>query len=157
MIRPLALSIAFALFTAPVAADDRPARLEIATRYTQQVMEWVDFEAMVLRLYRPTIDEMRGMGLPISDEQLERLEAVYLAHVTEPLREIMLTQDEVMADIFTLDELQALHEFLQTPTGHSALTRLTELNDAQNRRILSMQMQVGQQVLPQVMEILMPN
>lgn len=157
MIRPLALSLAFALIALPVAADDRTARLEIATRYTQQIMEGVDFEAMVLRLYRPTIDEMRGMGLPISDEQLERLEAVYLAHVTEPLREIMLTQDEVMADIFTLDELQALHDFLQTPAGHSALTRLPELNDAQNRRILSMQMQVGHQVLPQVMEILMPN
>jgi len=157
MIRTLALPFAVALLVLPAMADDRAARIEIATRYTQQVMDGIDFEAMVRRLYRPTIDEMRGMGLPISDEQVERLEALYVARVTEPLREIMLTQDEVMADIFPLDELQALYDFLQTPAGHSALTRLPELADAQNRRIISMQMQIGQQLFPQVMEILMPN
>ena len=47
----------------------------------------------------------------MSPEQISQIEKLFSDELTQPLADVMLKQDEVMADLMTVEELTALRDF----------------------------------------------
>lgn len=149
-----ALALALALTSLPAAADDRARRLELAGRYVAETLEVLDLEAMVRTMYRPVLDQFAATGRRVSDDQIARLDALYLSIMLQPLRAIMAEQDEIMADLFTLEEIEALYGFFSTPVGRSVLTKMPQLTERIQPHIMAMIEENVPLLLPQVIAIL---
>ena len=98
-----------------------------------------------------------AQGPPLRVNRQPRLEALYLENFTEPMFEIMRAQADVMADIYTLAEIQALADFYQTDLGRAAMIKLPKLVEAQQPLIMGLvQSKIGP-MLPQIQGIIAEN
>ena len=159
MIRPLALALGLTLSAASgVAQDDgRAERLAVAKAYVEASLQDIDMARVIAQMYQPIIDQIEASGQPVSEAQKAELQAFYEAEFMEPMRGIMLAQDEIMADLFTLEEITALKEFYETSLGRSVMTKLPDVIAAQQPMIIEM---VGAKIpamLPRIQSILAPN
>ncbi len=148
---------ALALLALPehtLADTGREARLTVAQAYVGAMLEDVDIDEMVRAMYRPVLDQVRAGGQDVSDAQEAEIEALYLAEMSGPMRDLIRSQDEIMADLMTLSELEALYDFYQTSAGRNVLLKLPRIVEAQmpaTMQIIEDRMEV---ILPQMMEIL---
>ncbi|MEL7459485.1 MAG: DUF2059 domain-containing protein [Pseudomonadota bacterium] len=159
MIRSVTLALAMALAVPPALAQDagRADRLAVATAYVEASLQDIDMSRVIAQMYQPIIDQVEASGQPVTETQKTQLQALYEAEFMEPMRSVMLAQDEIMADLFTLEEITALKEFYETSTGRSVMTKLPDVLAAQQPMILEM---VGTKIpamLPQIQAILAPN
>lgn len=151
-----ALAIA-ALFVMPLTAKadaERDARLALAQDYVNATIEDLDVSAMVRTMYQPVLDQVRASGQVISEEQVEKVGALYLEHMAAPLVDLMRGQADIMADLFTMQEIEDLYAFYQTPTGRAIMQKLPELTAAQMPMINDMVMGSMGTMMPALMEIL---
>ncbi|MEL7105336.1 MAG: DUF2059 domain-containing protein [Pseudomonadota bacterium] len=159
MIRSVTLALGMALAATPALAQDagRADRLAVATAYVEASLQDIDMSRVIAQMYQPIIDQVEASGQPVTETQKTQLQALYEAEFMEPMRSVMLAQDEIMADLFTLEEITALKEFYETSTGRSVMTKLPDVLAAQQPMILEM---VGTKIpamLPQIQAILAPN
>lgn len=151
-----ALSAAM-MMTAPalVHADDgRAARLTVAQAYVTAAVEDMDIDELVRTMYRPLLVQIRASGQEVTDEQEAEIEALYLEQLRDPMREVMLAQDEIMADLLTLTEIEALYEFYMTPTGRSVMQKLPRIVEAQMPMTMALVEEKMEIIVPRIMEIL---
>ena len=152
------LSLAAALFlglSLHVAAQDTyAARLAAANAYVTQSIGDIDLEAMVRTMYAPVLDQVRANGGRLSQAQINEIDALYMQIMLEPLRQIMLQQDRVMADQFTLEEINALLAFYTSPVGRSVMTKLPQLVQAQQPAVMAMVQSSMATLVPRLQAIL---
>lgn len=150
-----ALALVAVLFALPAAADDaRDTRVAAAQRYIAVSMEGMDIAAMVRSMYQPIIDQLTQGGQHLSEAQVAELDALYQANMQEPLRQIMHDQDEVMADLFTLEEIEALTDFYASPVGHSVMMKLPEMLALQQPQIMAMVQGTIPRMMPEIQRII---
>lgn len=159
MIRRLTLAFGLILAaTSAVAQDaDRAERLAVATAYVEASLQDIDMARVIAQMYQPIIDQVEASGQPVSEAQKTELQTLYEAEFMDPMRDIMLAQDEIMADLFTLEEITALKDFYETSVGQSVMTKLPDVIAAQQPMIIEM---VGAKIpamLPRIQSILAPN
>lgn len=154
--RRLALTaLAVVAFSLPALAQDtRETRLARAQDYVAQSMMDLDLEAVVRSMYRPVLDQVAASGQQLSQDQIDRIDALYMATMLEPLRAIMMQQDQVMADLFTLEEIEALLAFYTSPVGRSVMTKMPRLMEVQQPAILNMVQSTMPTLIPQLQAII---
>lgn len=154
--RRLALTaLAVVAFSLPALAQDtRETRLARAQDYVAQSMMDLDLEAVVRSMYRPVLDQVAASGQQLSQDQIDRIDALYMATMLEPLRAIMMQQDQVMADLFTLEEIEALLAFYTSPVGRSVMTKMPQLMEVQQPAILNMVQSTMPTLIPQLQAII---
>ncbi len=151
---PLALALALILAFPAAAQETRETRLAAARVYVAQTMEQVDIEAMVRSMYQPVLDQVAANGTTLSAQQLAEIDALYQSTTAEGLRAIMLQQDEVMADLFTLEEIEAISAFYASPVGSSVMAKLPQLSAAIQPQIAAFVQSVVPQLVPELQRII---
>lgn len=152
----LALTLVSSLAAAlPAAAQDTPeARLAAARAHTALVLQDLDIADVVRTMYAPLLDQLRSAGRAPTEDQLARLDALYQETMAAPLLEILGRQDQVMAEIFTLEEIEALAAFYASPVGRQVMTKLPRLIEAQQPEIMAMVQREVPRLIPQIQAIL---
>ncbi|MEL7025728.1 MAG: hypothetical protein AAGO57_00670 [Pseudomonadota bacterium] len=133
---------------------DRDARLAVAKEYVEATLQDLDMSRMIEQMYVPLVDQVRASGRTVTDEQLAKLKALYEAEMMGPMEEIMLAQDEIMADLMTMEEITAIRDFYFTPEGRSVMGKLPDLLAVQQPMILELVGQKIPQMMPEIREIL---
>ncbi|MCB1396367.1 MAG: DUF2059 domain-containing protein [Rhodobacter sp.] len=159
MVRPalaLAVSLGLALATPAFAqsTDTYDARLAAARSYIDATLRDLDVAELVRTMYRPVIDQLAASGMQLTQSQIDRIEALYLAEMTQPLLDILNQQDRVMADLFTLEEIRTLAAFYDTPVGRSVMQKLPRVVEAQQPAILGMVQGTMPRLIPQIQAII---
>ncbi len=152
----LALACALALALPAAAQDSREARLAAARAHVALTMEDIDLPAMVRTMYQPVIDQMAAGGRPLRQDQIDRIDRLYQSTMIEPLRAIMMSQDEIMADLFTLEEIEALAAFHASPVGRRVMQKLPQLVEAQQPQILALIQGELPRLIPELQRIIGP-
>jgi len=135
----LALVLVGTLLAPPLWADaSRDERLEAAHDYVQRAVADMDLEEIVRSMWRPTVAGIEASGTQLTPSQRRRIETLYYDIYTDRLRDLMLSQDELMADLMTLDEIQALRDFYATPEGRSVMQKLPKILNAQQPQIIEL-------------------
>lgn len=150
----LAFCLTVGLGTAALAEADYDERLAIATRTTQMAIADMDIDRVIATMYMPLVDQLRAQGREISDVQIAELDALYQAELREPFLEVMAGQQDIMAETFSLSELQALEQFYATPEGRSVMRKFPTLMEQLQPRILQMVQSTMPRIVPQLQSIL---
>ncbi|UUP17173.1 hypothetical protein NTH_01632 [Nitratireductor thuwali] len=74
----------------------------------------------------------------MDDEQIAALDSLYQQTFADALENLLRSQDETMADLFTLKEIEALAAFYATPEGRAVMRKMPELAQAQQTEIQSL-------------------
>jgi len=152
----LVVSLGLALTSPALAqsADTYDTRLGAARSYIDATLRDLDVNELVRTMYRPVLAQLASSGVQLSQGQIDRIEALYLAEMTQPLLDILNQQDRVMADLFTLEEIQTLAAFYDTPVGRSVMQKLPRVVEAQQPAILAMVQGTMPRLIPQIQAII---
>lgn len=153
MLKPILFALLAAL---PVAAkaDTREERLTIAKAYVAHTVADMDIDRIIRQMYTPLLAEAAQRRVTVSDAQKAELDALYLSRMRQPLIDIMLAQDEIMADLLTLEEVRALADFYATPVGRSVMIKMPEIMERQQPLIMAFLEQSMPAMMPDVFRIL---
>jgi len=150
----LAAVLVFALSLPAAAQDTREARLTAARGYVALTMESFDMAALIRTMYQPILDQLASQGTRLNARQLAELDQLYQSTMTEPLRQIMTQQDQIMADLFTLEEIEAISAFYASPVGRSVMAKLPQLTQALQPMIISFMQGAMPDLIPQIQAII---
>lgn len=149
-----ALCVMLGIGTPAFADTDYEERLAIATRTTQMALEDMDIERVITTMYMPLIDQLRGQGRQISDAQIAEIDALYQEEMRAPLLDVMAGQQDIMADLLTLEELQALEQFYATPEGRSVMSKMPSVMERIQPSILEMVQSTMPRIVPRLQSII---
>lgn len=151
------LTLALCLALPAKAESERDARLAVAQAYVSATMENLDMQDFIRQIWQPMVAQMAQNRQQLSPEQVARIEALFSDELTEPLTQVMHAQDEILADLMTLEELQALSDFYNSEHGRSVMNKMPELSRIQQpmiSRVLQTKMPV---MMPKIREITTPG
>ncbi|MEM7242294.1 MAG: DUF2059 domain-containing protein [Pseudomonadota bacterium] len=139
----------------PILAEtEEEKKLRIATDYAVQAAEDMDISKMVVQMWQPIVDQAVASGKTVSQEQRDKINAVYQETFAEPMLDLMKAQGPIMADHLSLAELEALSAFYATPEGRAVMQKFPEMFADQQPMIIEMvQSNIGT-VMPVIMEVL---
>jgi hypothetical protein len=149
-----ALTLACVLPAAAQTADTREARLEAARAHVALTLEDLDMPALIRTMYQPVIDQLAAGGQALREDQIAAIDQLYQSTMAEPLRRIMAEQDQIMADLFTLEEIEALAAFYASPLGRQVMTKLPQMVEAQQPQILAMVQTELPRLIPELQRII---
>jgi uncharacterized protein len=153
MIRPILLALTIAL-PAPASADTREERLALARSYVSQALADMDVDRIVRQMYAPLLAEAEQRGVSVSAAQKAEIDALYMSRLKQPLIDILLQQDEIMADLLTLEEVKALADFYATPAGRSVMTKMPAVMERQQPQIMAFVQGNMPSMMPEILRIL---
>ena len=113
--------------TAQPQNGTRAERLAVARDYVAATMKDLDMKGFIRQMWQPLVDQMKTNGRPLTNAQVASLAKVYEDTLTQPLRDVMKSQDENLADLMTLDELRALRDFYTSEHGHAVMRKMPQL------------------------------
>lgn len=151
-------SIALSVFLfAPLIAhaqDDRAARLAVAKEYVTQSVADMDMAKVIGQMWQPLVPQIEGsIGKALTPEQLEKIDALYQETYAEKMAGIMAAQDEIMADLLTLPELEALRDFYASETGRAVMVKMPDILAKQQPQIMALVQETMPIVMPKLQEI----
>ncbi len=141
-------------FALPTFADSRVERLEVARDYVETTLEDIDMREIIKSMWKPVVQQVEADGKTLSPEQLDKINALYQDTFTEPMYKIMRQQIEVIADVFTLEEVTAMRDFYKTEYGRAAMLKLPILIEKQQPMIQSLVQEQVPGILPKLLAIL---
>ena len=148
------IALVFSAVLPAAAQDTREARLALARDYVAQSMQDIDIAAVVRTMYGPILDQVAASGRSLRQDQIDQIDALYQSTMQEPLRQIMLQQDQAMADLFTLEEIQALLTFYTSPVGRAVMTKLPQLIEVQQPAIMALVQGTVPAMIPRLQAII---
>lgn len=156
MTKRLLAAAAAALLALPALAEDagREARLAVAKEYIEATTADMDMPRLLEQMYIPLIQQVEANGQTVTPAQRAELQALYEREMMEPMRQIMLAQDEVMADLMTMAEITAIRDFYNTEEGRSVMMKLPDLLAAQQPMVLGLVGEKIPQMMPEIQTIL---
>lgn len=138
------------LYVTPALSDTREERLAAARAYSELALEEYDHSSAISSLWKPVADHAEALGQPLSKEQLERLDALFQDVMAEPWRQVIREQDEVLADLMTLEEIEALVAFYSSAEGRAVMRKMPQLMNAQREQIDLLLQQKADQLAEQI-------
>lgn len=149
----VALCLAF-----PVQAqDDRAARVAIAKEYVDATMTDADIQEFIRQLWQPMVQQMTANRQQMTEEQIMQIDKLFLDHLTQPLTDVMRKQDQVMADLMTLEELTTLRDFYLSEHGGAVMRKMPQLAQIQQPMISAVLQEAMPEMMPKIQEITMPK
>lgn len=154
VLRPLALALCFLVPGLGFAQDTREARLAVARDYVTAAFADLDMPLLIEQIWRPIVPQIESsIGKSLTPTQLDEINALYQATFTDRMRDIMLGQDEVMADLLTLEEITALKEFYASPIGRSVMLKLPGIVAKQQPAIMGLVQSTMPSIMPELQKI----
>lgn len=148
-----ALLVALA-FTPAALAETREERLAVATEYNDAALADMDMDAMITTMWEPLVTQVAPQA---TDEQKDQIHALYVETFQPRMTEMMKQQPDIMADIYSLEELEALRDFYATPVGKSVIMKLPQVMQAIQPQLMAMVQETIPTIIPQVQQILEPQ
>ena len=148
------LVLLLALSGSAGAQDLYSQRLERARHFLTHSVEDTDLRDMLRGIYWPMVASLDSAREPLSIEQRVQIDALCQEQMLPALRHIVLQQDQVMARLFTLEELVALDEFYHNPVGRSALNKLPLIIQLQQPAFQALVEGSMPSILPEVRRII---
>jgi hypothetical protein len=122
-----------------LSQDDREARLVAAREYVTRSVADRGVTDIIEQMWQPMVPTLESTsGKTLTEDQLARIDALYQEAFGSKLLELMLAQDEVMADLMTLSEIEALRNFYATELGRSVMLKLPKILADQQPQIMAM-------------------
>ena len=143
-----------ALLAMPALADEQDEKLKIANDYAIKAAQDMDIDAIVRQMWVPIILQIETSGKTVTDEQKAEIQKLYKDTFSEPMLKMMMDQGPAMAEIYTLEELQALNAFYDTDAGRSAIRKMPQLMQKQQPQIMAIVNDSVTTVLPKLQGIL---
>ena len=153
MLKPVILAAAIALMPGLSLAETRDDRLAAARSYLEMTMADLDVDRMIRQMYQPLLQQLAARGTTATAPQIAELDALYMSNLKQPLLDVMQAQDEIMADLMTLEEIQAIAAFYATPAGRAVMRKLPEMMERQQPQIMTLMQQTMPRVMPEVARI----
>ena len=153
MLKPVILAAAIALMPGLSLAETRDDRLAAARSYLEMTMADLDEDRMIRQMYQPLLQQLAARGTTATAPQIAELDALYMSNLKQPLLDVMQAQDEIMADLMTLEEIQAIAAFYATPAGRAVMRKLPEMMERQQPQIMTLMQQTMPRVMPEVARI----
>lgn len=138
----------------PALSETREERVAAAEEYVELALAGFDMAAVIESMYQPILQQVAEGGQTLNPDQLARIRSLYLDTYTEPMFALMRDQSEIMADIMTLAEINALRDFYATPEGKSVMAKLPQLTAAQQPGVMAMVTEKMDDVMPQLLAII---
>lgn len=136
------------------AQDDRAARLAVAKDYVTSTVADMDMARVIQQMWRPLVPQIEGStGKTLTPEQLTQIDALYQETFADKLLEIMSSQDEIMADLLTLEEIEALRDFYASENGRAVMLKLPDILAKQQPAIMAMVQATMPVVMPKLKTI----
>lgn len=154
--KPLKFLLLAALLALPLPslAETREERVAAARQYVELALQGFDMEAVIETMYQPILQQVAASGQSLTDAQLASIRSLYLDTYTKPMGALMRDQAEIMADLMTLAEINAILAFYSTPEGRSVMAKLPQLNAAQQPKMRAMIDEKTQVLMPALLEII---
>ena len=136
------------------AEDDRAARLAVAKDYVAAAVGDMDMPRVIEQMWRPLVPQIEGStGKVLTPAQLEQIDALYQETFASKMQEIMTSQDEIMADLLTLCEIEALRDFYTSENGRSVMMKLPDILAKQQPQIMGMVQTTMPEIMPKLQAI----
>lgn len=133
---PFAVALIMLTFSdAQAQSDDGGARLEAARAYLAVTNTDRAQERMAAVAANSLLDTIRSNQPELFNEKGDQLRQLVVAAFVSGLQEAMIGADRLLASQFSLEELEALAAFAQTPEGRSVLEKLPEFTASLQPRI----------------------
>lgn len=143
-------AVAFCIALPAHADSDRDARVAVAKEYVAATMTDTDVQEFIRQLWEPMIQQMANNRQPMSPEQIENIGQLFSSELTKPLTDVMLRQDEIMADIMTLEELTALRDFYTSEHGGAVMRKMPQLAQIQQPMISAVLQKAMPDMMPKI-------
>jgi hypothetical protein len=135
------------------AETDREARLAVARDYVEASMADMNIQEFIRQIWQPMVQQMAANRQALSPAQVADIEALFSEELTAPLTEVMRRQDENLADLLTLEELTALHDFYTSEHGGAVMRKMPRLAQAQQPMISAVLQDAMPRMMPRIEEI----
>lgn len=122
----------------PAHAETREDRLAAARLYVVLAVDEVALDDLIRQIAASIVAEIEATGARVTPEQVAELKSLLQAEMRSPMLDILLAQDQMMADVLTLEEIEALTEFYGSPVGRSVMRKLPEMLARQQPQIMAM-------------------
>jgi len=132
------------------AEINRDARLAVARDYVQASMEDMDIQDFIRQLWQPMVQQMAATRQQLSPAQIADIETLFSDELTGPLTEVMRRQDEILADLLTLEELTALRDFYTSEHGGAVMRKMPLLSRAQQPMISAVLQDAMPRMMPKI-------
>lgn len=132
------------------AEGDRAARLAVARDYVGASMADMDIQEFIRQLWQPMVQQMAATRQQLSTDQITALEQLFSDELTGPLTKVMQQQDEVLADLLTLEELTALRDFYTSEHGNAVMRKMPQLARAQQPMISAVLQDAMPRMMPKI-------
>lgn len=147
------LALALALAQPLHAQSDREARMAVAQEYVAATMDGMDMDAFIRQIWEPMIEQMAQNRQRMSAEQIAQIDALFTKELTEPLTDVMRRQDEILADLLTLPELEALRDFYMSEHGRAVMQKMPQIARIQQPMISRVLQNKMPEMMPKIREI----
>ncbi len=141
--RPLALAsllVMLAAGAAPLSADSLAERRAVVQELFDEVLtEQMNNELLdaMLPLFRAQLKEqLAAMGIALDAERMAKIETIVIEETNSMIDRIMPPSIGIYAEVFTLEELEALLAFYRTPAGASTMRKMPAVVQAMNPLLL---------------------
>ncbi len=134
------LLLALAVWTAPASADSLAERRAVVQELFDEVLtEQMNTELLdaMLPLFRAQLqEELSSIGVELDAESMAKIEAIVVEETNSMIDRIMPPSIEIYAQVFSLEELEALLAFYRTPAGASTMRKMPAVVQAMNPLLL---------------------
>jgi hypothetical protein len=148
-----ALAVALLGGQTPAHAETREDRVAAARLHVVLAVDDMVLDDVIRQIAASIVAEIAARGARTTPEQVAEFEALLQANLRAPLLDILLSQDEIMADVLTLEEIEALIDFYGSPAGRSVMRKLPEVMARQQPQIMAMVQGTMPSLTPEIVRI----
>lgn len=135
----------------PGHADNvRDARLAVAQDYVAASMADMDLQDFIRQLWQPMVQQMAATRQPLRPGQIDDIDRLFSDELTGPLTEVMHRQDEILADLLSLEELTALRDFYTSEHGGAVMRKMPQLAQVQQPMISAVLQKAMPEMMPKI-------
>ena len=154
-LKTVAFSLCLLAPSVGFAQDDRDARLVVAKEYVTSAVADMDMPRVIEQMWQPLVQQIEtSTGTTLTPVQLEKINALYQETYATKMTDIMGAQDEIMADLLTLPELEALRDFYASEHGRAVMIKMPDIIAKQQPQIMEMVQATMPVIMPQLQAII---
>ena len=154
-LKTVAFSLCLLAPSVGFAQDDRDARLVVAKEYVTSAVADMDMPRVIEQMWQPLVQQIEtSTGTTLTPVQLEKINALYQETYATKMADIMGAQDEIMADLLTLPELEALRDFYASEHGRAVMIKMPDIIAKQQPQIMEMVQATMPVIMPQLQAII---
>jgi hypothetical protein len=129
-----------------------PAKMAVATRILEETHALDNMNSTLDAMIAPLIRNIKQQSPAIPDEQLKVISDMLAEELRKKFPQIMALNAQIYASHFTLDELNAIEAFYQTPAGQKIVGETPKIMKEVLPIALAWGRQAAQEALARIVE-----